>query len=229
MPYSSAHLLINYHGELPGGEEWSVGFRTIAAQPDPSELQTYAQYAADCWQISANIANGFNAMNPVGVTMTGCTVRQIDINGKTVTVAEAAPQAPSGGTVANPQCPNQTAVTVSLLTAKAGRSYRGRVYLPVLAPGTLTSFGRISGGDVTFLGQFMTALTGLLVGVAGVVNPPAVAPAALFRLAVQSKTSGQPAAPITSCKIGDVMDTQRRRRDKLIEAYTTFPVPPPVA
>jgi len=219
MPYTVQHLLINFHGAMPGGEIWSVGFRTQAAAPDLTALQPYADYAADAWRVIASGGGSFDAMNPIQVTFVGCTVRLIGVDGKTVAQAEGLPTAPSSGSNSAPGLPNQCAITVSLLTARAGRSYRGRVYLPALTVGALSTTGRLSADVQGFAVDFVHAMIGALNGTftpTGVVPP---VPATRYRIAIESKTSGQPPAPVTLVRCGDVIDTQRRRRDKLSETY----------
>lgn len=221
LPYPAAHLLINFVGKLPGGEEWSIGFRTEAASPPLDQIQIYANYAAQIFEKFWNQDLSPKVDNPIQVTMDTCTVRAIDVNGKTTAQAVGLPLAPVTGALGAPTMPNQCALVVSLLTARSGRSYRGRVYLPILGAGVLSPAGRLdpAGAAVyhalTFVGYLIASLNGQIFAPA--VTAPQ--PVTFFHIAIQSRASGQPGAPVTSIKVGDVIDTQRRRRDKLVENY----------
>lgn len=228
MPYSSPHVLIVFAGALPGGEQWSIGFRTVSASPPADSLQTLADWYAEVFRIAwGSTGTNFALLNSTQVTMTTCTVRSIDTAGHTIAVAVGVPSGPVQGTNTAPFLPNQDALVVSLLTARAGRSFRGRVYLPCLNA-TLLATGRVDPASTrnVALGFVQQLIEGLN-GANGFPLPGRPVPAAFFRVAIQSTTSGQPAAPVINVKCGDVMDTQRRRRDKLVEAYNTLPVPTP--
>ena len=214
MAYSSEHLLYTFSGGLPGGEQWSVGLRTQAAAiTDPDTLGQYAVEASDAFKTAWNGSNGLKQWNPNTVSFTNTVVRHVNTAGHTTNQAS---NANTGAVGANPAqtAPNQGSVVVSLLTNRTGRSYRGRIYLPVLSPSWVIATGRLDvamrdglGVNMVLLLQALSALT---------TATPSTGP---FPLAIQSQVSGQPPAVITQLKVGDVLDTQRRRRDKLIENY----------
>jgi len=106
--------------------------------------------------------------------------------------------------------PFQCATVVSLLTASATRHGRGRFYLPPLAVDTLTN-GRINGATTTILDTAWTAFFDSL-------NTDGLTPV------VRNRT-GHVSTTVTSARIGDVIDTQRRRRNKLTETYVVVAVP----
>lgn len=221
MAYLDPHLLVNYHGKMPGGEIWSIGFRTIASSPSVADLAIYATYAANQFEVLWNTSSSPKSFNPAAVTMEGCTVRKIDTAGRTISQAEGLPVAPVVGGLTTPTMPNQCTLVASLTTASAGRSFRGRVYLPCLDAGALTAAGRLDPASnvVVNASDFVTGLIAGLNG--GTTSPPVTAPlpATRWAIAIQSKVSGVIAAPVTHVKVGDVIDTQRRRRDKLVENY----------
>lgn len=219
MPYTSAHLLINFGGALPGGEQWSIGFRTLPANTAAADLQAYADFARSAFESFWTTGNFIANMNPPAVTFNKVIVRQVGVNGKTQFQAESVPTTPFVGNNARQGAPNQTCLVVSLLTARSGRSYRGRVYLPFLSPPDLQPGGRLAAPNAAGILAQAQYLVGVLSDPA-VVDPTLTGvPAAVFRIAIQSETSGQPASPVTVVRVGDVLDTQRRRRDKLTENY----------
>lgn len=103
------------------------------------------------------------------------------------------------------------AMCVSLSTGRPGRSYRGRFYWPFLTA-TTTSGGRINVTSVTSAAR-ASAFAQMLQAIAGEFSgfPE-------FRPMVVSETLGV-LTPVSAVRCGDVLDTQRRRRDKLNETY----------
>jgi len=106
--------------------------------------------------------------------------------------------------------PFQCATVVSLLTASATRHGRGRFYLPPLAALVLDG-GRISAASLAVLDTAWTAFFDSL-------NTDGVTPV------VRNRT-GHISTTVTSARIGDVIDTQRRRRNKLTETQVVVAVP----
>ena len=101
------------------------------------------------------------------------------------------------------------ATTISLITAVANRHGRGRFYLPPLAAAVLAA-GRLSPTTVSSLQTAATSFFDSLV--TGGLTP------------VVRNRIGHVSTPVTEARVGDVIDTQRRRRNKLVEAYTVIPV-----
>jgi hypothetical protein len=73
-------------------------------------------------------------------------------------VAEFSVASTSGGSTAATQAPTQVAGLVSFRTAKAGRAFRGRMYLPFLGSGSIDAGGNATAPYVTALQAFATAL-----------------------------------------------------------------------
>lgn len=114
--------------------------------------------------------------------------------------------------------PPQLSVVASLRTSQVGRRGRGRMYLPPFNSGALAG-GRIRATEVTAAGAAMKAwLEGCRLagtGPGGVWVSPCV--------------TGDPytgAALITQVRIGNVYDTQSRRRRALAESFTNTSVDP---
>lgn len=95
-----------------------------------------------------------------------------------------------------------------------GRRRRGRMYLPTPAQGSVTNSGRIT---TSFQQQILDNMVAFFNQVHG----------ALANLEVVTPVicSGMDAAtyPITYLRVGDVVDTQRRRRNRLTETYVVGP------
>lgn len=114
------------------------------------------------------------------------------------------------GVASGEMLPFQCATVISLLTASATRSGRGRFYLPPLAV-SQTDQGRVSAAAMIVLDTAWTAFFDSL-------NTDGVTPVVRNRTAHVSTT-------VTSARVGNVIDTQRRRRNKLTEVYTVIAVP----
>lgn len=113
------------------------------------------------------------------------------------------------GVAAGEMLPYQCATVISLLTDSATRHGRGRFYLPPLATGTVDG-GLISAATITSLDTAWTAFFDSL-------NTDGLNPV------VRNRT-GHISTPVTSARVGNVFDTQRRRRNKLVEVYTAIAV-----
>lgn len=113
------------------------------------------------------------------------------------------------GTDATGPVPPQCAVVVSLRTALFNKSGRGRFYLPALSTDKVTA-GRITGTVVT---QIVTASQKMVQSLNGAGYTVCV-----YHRATKTHDN------VVSVNVGDVFDTQRRRRDKLVEARTSLAV-----
>lgn len=195
-------------------ESWSCGFHFTAAEVmDPTEA------AAAANEIRNRLGTAWSAAAPNlrSLMSTRGTLRDVSVysyanTGPAVSSANAALGTPIVG-VNSATAPPQCAVVYSLLTGFAGASRRGRIYWPALAPAIDGSFkstlARGSGLDVINTAILIQdALETFAPGAWGVYSP---------KLDVVT--------PVTSVRAGDVIDTQRRRRDALTELYSITAVP----
>lgn len=120
------------------------------------------------------------------------------------------------GGLANPMLPPQNSVALSWQTAQPGRHGKGRVFLPPSSGGIL-SLGKI---DTTARDEIATAG-------AAFINALTYSDASPVGAHVKPVVTGKPWShygTISSVKVGNIMDTQRRRRDRLREAYHSVAV-----
>lgn len=229
------HVSMTASGSLPGGESWSCGLRSLAWATDLGESAGVALAVAvgNRWRALANAADAYklfgNCTTSAGQALIDrVVVRRLDEDGITVEQYEAAPTTAlvAGGTGPTAM-PNQCTVVATLITARAGRTGKGRIYLPCASSLTLAA-NRIPSGTVTALAtQIKTMLDGINT------NLKTATDSANW-LAVQSSVasqepgawtvgapSGYMGAKIVSVRIGDVIDTQRRRRASVREVYST--------
>lgn len=211
---------VSIQGTLGSVEKWSVNpcFATsFPGTPSVPDLQAAADAIAAV-PVPTALAAAKSSSAPV---------TKIRVEARSDThVLELAAEAAFTGTQTGggaPTSPPQTSVVLSLRTDTPGASGRGRLYwpglgLPVGTPSLripATNRDAVVAGAVTYLRGVQDALK------AGVSPTPS---AATFQLAIFSKTRGTHSR-VNRIMVGDVFDTQRRRRDALPENYITATFP----
>lgn len=195
-------------------------FRLVASGTTPGEVFSFTMHA-DGNLSTADAAQEFaDALTAAwGAGMASLTTADVDV---TAAAAASIDPATEGqitraevvlaltGTDVGEMLPFQCATVVSLLTASATRSGRGRFYLPPLAASVLDG-GRISAASLATLDAAWTAFFDSL-NTSG------------LTVVVRNRAS-HISTGVTSARVGDVIDTQRRRRNKLTETYLAIPVP----
>lgn len=194
-------------GSLPTGESFVY---SMYVQRDDAGNIAIAELiaAADAWQNA--LKTGGTPLVAAYNTTTIWSLIQCDLidisSGHTTergfgTVAMAG----TGSGSINPLPPG-VAVAVTIRSTAAGPTGRGRFYLPAPNSGQLSATGRLSTAALaTFSGALANACTAL----AGLTNP--ITPC------VYSRTH-RLVHPGAKGDVGDVFDSMRTRRDKLIES-----------
>lgn len=208
-------LRVSIMGDMPGGEKWSVnpvfGFTVpIAVSSDDA--------AAVATAINGVTLGGtIQGLNPGSVRLTGTRVEARNLAGELENVAEVARGTPLAFTGAN-QHPLQTSLVISLRTTDSTARGKGRMYWPAtgvaLASATHRFTPTTTSGVVT---EFVTYLQNIRTAIRGVGGFTSAS------LVVWSRTTPKKSVVI-QLRVGDVPDVQRRRRDKLVESYSTAPV-----
>lgn len=121
-------------------------------------------------------------------------------------------------------CPPQLAIVASLRTAQIGSQGRGRMFLPALAQtANLNADGSFSapGTKVANVDTFLES-----VQINNGVDPTGTwcSPAVVPRATVEPRVY----ALVNSVRMGNVFDTQRRRRRQLVETYSSASVSNPI-
>lgn len=194
-----------------GGEIWSTGVNFIPdvgpAVISPGDLAAWAESAAV--ELEAGLGTVLNTGVSANGTIDEVRAYYYPSNDGPAQFVGIAPCDYVGSSTSNNPLP--TSMVFSLLTATAGRSFRGRMYWPALSL-TINTSGRFPSSVMT---SAATDAANLLTALAG-----AVTIATDLTPAVVSKTRNL-VTPVTQIRVGDVPDTQRRRRDALVEAYST--------
>jgi len=112
----------------------------------------------------------------------------------------------------------QNAVVLSLRTNTPGGSGRGRLYWPSIAGVIGTDLRLAPALALSIATDLKTYLLGMRSALA------AAFPTIGFDLAVRSRTT-HTTPHVNKVQMGTVLDTQRRRRDKVVEDYQTLSFP----
>lgn len=202
------HIRVELQGTLANGaEKWSAGFST--APPTGGALADVADLATTAQSLFVTNVMGVSVVKdlfPTSMAFTGVRCQQIEADGTLRATASVLLGTPAAGTQGL-SLPAQCAVVVSLRTATPGARGRGRLYLPSPAADQTTVTGRL-----------LTAARDLLAeGMANFFDGWN-ADASTMPVGVASSVGGF-VTTVTSIQVGDVIDTQRRRRDTLPESY----------
>ncbi len=210
-----AYNRVRILGGMPGGEVWSInpafGGTAPALVDNFEDLLTWATSIA---ALNSNqlFPTVLRQLLSNALTITGVRTEYFNAAGDLTAAAEYLYPSPVTGST-EPTLPYQSAMVVSLLTGRPGRSYRGRLYLPLIATSLVSTTLRIPGSIVT----------AALADVAGFLQDvqEAIPVGYSANLCVVSQTLDTTTA-VSSLRIGNIIDSQNRRRDALVEAYQTL-------
>jgi hypothetical protein len=200
-------------GVMLTSEVWSIN---PTFDPTAEFGTTVSQSALDSAALAiANMAIPTELMEVMSnkVSRTGCRLEvRDDASDALLAISTQASGAAQPGSSNLTQTP-QSAVVISVLTDTPGPSGRGRLYWPALGV-TLDAQGRIATPNTGAI------ISGAATYLHGIEDKLATAfPTIGFDLSVRSKTT-KTTPHAVRLRVGNVVDTQRRRRDNLPESYT---------
>lgn len=198
-------------GSMPGNERWVNVFHVVRETP------TGAQFtSAEASTIAANFLTFYTDID--SLLSTEWDIDEIIVRDQQEQGAPAynVTITPESGDVNGEDLPNQVALVVSWLTNLTGRRHRGRTYLGGFTETSSVQSSPFGAGIDTTARATIGAAAGLLI---------ANCSGDGFPLVIFSRVATS-VEEVTRARIGVTWDTQRRRRNKLGEAYATF-LPPP--
>lgn len=214
-------IRIALRGTLPGGESWSVN----PAFNETTNVTTWNQ------------TDGQAAATAIGLVTVPAELKKLQSSGAafaTVRVerrtdadvllgAAEAPWVAGGQSNATPNKPFQTSLVLSLRTEIPGGRHRGRMYWPALSAELSTSTLRLSSPTAAAVATAAASYLDLL---AAALKTTLAAPPSLidYDLAVYSPTN-KDKTRVSRIEVGDVLDVQRRRRDRIVENIASAPMP----
>lgn len=208
--------LVTIRGGIGTVETWNVGC-AYNTNFGTGPVKDFADLDAWATAIAAMSGTAYpslmQAMSTSG-TIQSIRVAYIDSSGVTAQLAEA-PTTSWVGTSAG-KTPFQAAIVLSLMTGRPGRSFRGRMYWP--------AWGLQVQTDLTIVAATVAAIAA---NAAAMITDIGTAAGADFAMqpVVNSKVLGT-TNPVTSVRVGNILDTQRRRRNQAVETYQASVVPP---
>jgi hypothetical protein len=218
MSDTMSYVRVSILGTSPGGEVWSINPVFDPTGEFPGGVDQTALDAA-CDAIAA-LSPGTNnlAFMTTALAITGARVEvREDSNDALIGISQQVRPTPLAGS-GSPLRGAQNALVVSLRTNTPGGSGRGRLYWPAVGV-AVDSQLRFS---TTFAGNLLSDMKTYLNAMRGALAT--AFPTIGFDLAVRSRTT-HTTPHVNKLQVGTVPDTQRRRRDSMIEDYqaTTFP------
>jgi len=209
MPGVANEARVILSGTMPKGEIFSTGLSIdTGGGLTQATLQTMTNNFAGALPAST-FATFFKANNPNNVIITKVRAEYYAAGSSHAAFSAEAAVLVAGTSSATAVLPNQVAMVATLLTGLAGRSFRGRMYLPVLAPPSTQAVV----GDYT-----NTTVDSAAAAVDGLLDD---AEAAYLGPAVVASPVASALTPITNIRVDSRCDTQRRRAASSLVDYTT--------
>lgn len=212
-------------GSIGALENWSTGcsFGIIGLAPDVSDQEAVDGVLANLLTgiPIGDVPDSLRTLLSTSGSMTGWRVEYRAEDETLLNFAEGAYAAPLAGMGAPSKLP-QDALVFSLRTATPGAKGRGRMYWPALGATVNTAFQLNSPNNT----DVVTGARFLLRQVNEAIDDyyESIASTRRAALAVRSPTD-HVCRDVTSIQVGNVLDTQRRRRDLLLESYAVLPYP----
>lgn len=214
VPYATVRLVAS--GTIAGTQTWSIGIRVAptAGGPFPNPIN---QATLDTW-VTNRVINfrdwwstvqgsggaAIATLNTADTLLTALKGYYYPANSDAASVMST----PTFGTAlagtSSTNAPAQTALVASLLSTTPGRTGRGRLYLPgtgLPIAGDHRSGAGTAGGSARNTASLLTAINGSSLAGSSVV-------------CIVASTAGP--RPITSVRVDNRPDVQRRRADKLL-------------
>jgi len=188
-------------GSLPG-EEFNFGLHVDGGAGDAAGASAaWATALNDFW---GDVTDGAEVVFSTDVSILVAHAAELDgLTGRQVDAFDTAVTLP--GTATADMLPHECSVAVTVLGAHQNRKDTGRFFLPPPAVDQITN-GRL---PATPRDRLLAATQILINDLQGAAFTPVI------------KHPDMTSTPIARVKVGDVIDVQRRRRNKLIEVYST--------
>lgn len=209
-----SYVRVSILGSAPGGEIWSINpvFDPTGEFPGSVDQQALDDAALAI----ANLNPGAQLLSFMSsaLSITGARVEvRDDATDDLIAISVQGRGSALTGS-GTPLRGAQTAVVVSLRTNTPGGSGRGRIYWPAVGTAVSTTLRF----DASFITAALTQVSTYLHAMEAALATEF--PTIGFDLAVRSRTT-HTTPHVNTLRIGDIPDTQRRRRDKMVEAYQT--------
>lgn len=218
MAYPTSIIRLSVGGSTAGEDEWSNGM-TLAGGGDQGNLESFLSLTPDQFitAVNAFYATGVYS-TAVYNTVSWIKLALIGKDGKYLRDAKIYDYpTPRQGTGSLPMSP-QDSLVLSLLTGtKRGLARRGRIYLPAGFAPPAVATGRVAPADVTAVVTKSQTYLRAINAIASANNRP-------LNLVIASDVREGALRAVTGLEIGNLVDNQARRRNRLQEVYVEAPL-----
>lgn len=221
MAYGNEFIRITFGGSTAGNNEiWTCGLAIQQFGDILAPLDWFAANATvgdDYAQAVKTFFEYTDTRIPADVKLEWLKMALIGLDGKYMTEAEVFPIT-SGGQINGPYSPQDACViTLSDNKFRDPGKYN-RFYLPTAGPAGVNEW-RFTNGEQLGIATRAAALIGDFNDIGDLYHATNQS-----RVCVVSPTVFWPTPQVTEVRVGAIVDTQRRRRNKLSEDYVTLPV-----
>lgn len=216
-----SYIRVMLRGTLPNGEVWSVNPAYNETTDAPSWDQGRGNAAAAA--IGALLPPvDLRALASSAAVLASVRIERRSDGGTLIGAAEAGYSA-GWAAAGSASKPAQTSCVISLRSTTPGASGRGRLYWPALGSTLAAATLRLSSPTPaavaeaarSYLDSIETALKNNLQPAGSLID---------YTLCVVSPTTSQ-RHDISRIEVGDILDVQRRRRDKMVETRNSVNYP----
>lgn len=211
MSHAANTLRVVWSGPVSSQDNWSVGLNFASTAPvgaiTPTEMNTAAAALAGFWTANFWKAGAGLGVNTNVASTAFTTVQNYYYGAAGVLLAQGGASVAAVTGAGATAAPAYVAKVVSLETARFGRSYRGRMYLPQTSPALTGSTLQYADTATTLAGikAFINACNGSALVLGGAAVGLALSVASL-KLSINT--------PVNAIKIDSIPDTQRGRINK---------------
>ena len=217
MTYPSNFVQITLAGQLASTDSWSCSLKGHSTTPvsDAALLVGIAGMASDIADVVAPVFTDSGSFTSDVAFFDIVKVAAVGPDGHYVLgsdpdVLDAGPGGGGNGSLAH-VAPQLCTVVTLRTVASRGHASRGRFFWPGAAYETLDDSGHIS---VSAADSMRDKFQTMLIGINGVL---AAAYSADMKISVMSRLGSGVAHAVNALEVGDVIDTQRRRRRQIPE------------
>jgi hypothetical protein len=206
---------------MGGAEIWSTGFFLGSASADSADPAGSAEEIAGHW--ATFFTHGSSEFGSNYLT-TQVKVASIGTNGNTILdeIDYYIYPTPPAGTNGPTPFPPQISLALTLTSdVQRGLASKGRMYLPGINASIGTTTGKIASGVVGPIADQAKVFFDALIGNLDVPGRPILASKGHRIVNSDPPAWANPVnATVTGLRLGDVYDTQRRRRNAIPESFT---------
>lgn len=220
MAYPGPFVKATFGGTIYGGADiWSCGLN-IYNLPGGGLAVTPAQLAAAALALREPISEWFESAGAFissYANLEWVKVAALDAQGRYIEDSQLAEVNPSVNGVYETAVAPQISTVISLTTSSTrGLAHIGRIYPPL--SGTASNTGYIG----TNIVDGMAFAASLLVEGVNAVTEDVFGEG--MKVSILSKVGAGAVKEVTGVRVGNVLDTQRSRRNAFIETYTSYPL-----